>query len=340
MISQPIKNKEVKNLSQLIEESREVVITCHVKPDGDAVGSSLALYHLLQALGKTVSVITPDTPPHYLNFLPGFKDIVVFSSNPNVAIELFERAGILFSLDYNAAYRVDKMEKTLRDTIATKVMIDHHLDPEPFADIVISHPEMSSTCLLLYKVICALGLRPLINRETAECLATGIMTDTGNLSYNANDPDIYIVMSELLRCGVDKVALWDRLSARSENQLRLNAYALLKKMEVLSKGRAALITLTKTELEEFHYRKGDTEGLVNVPLEMPDVKLSVFMHEEPDFIKVSMRSKGNVPVNEICERHFGGGGHMNAAGGEFRGSMEACVACLKNVLGDYIENSD
>ena len=332
MFQEPLKKKTLKELALLIENAGKIVITCHVKPDGDAVGSTLALWHVLGQLGKDVYVVTPDVPPAYLKFLPGFREITPYSQNADFAEELIKEANIIFCLDFNAAYRVDRMEQALIEAKGKKIMIDHHLDPENFVDIIVSMPQDSSTCYLLFKVICQLGWKPLINKETAGCLAAGMMTDTGNFSYNANDPDIYRAMAELLATGIDKVAIWDKLNVKSESQLRLNGYAVEKKLEILGEGMVAVMSLTKEELERFNYRKGDIEGLVNVPLQIPEVKMSVLMHEEPEFIKVSMRSQGKIAVNEICEKYFSGGGHLNAAGGEFRGSMEEAHSKLVEAI--------
>ena len=335
MIGNDIDKKSIKALAQLIEQCNNVVITCHVKPDGDAVGSTLALFHILSTLGKAAHIITPDSPPRSLRFLPGCKDIIALSAQEDFCKSLIDKAELIFCLDFNAINRLDKAASVISGAKARKVLIDHHLYPEPFADITISRPTESSTCALLFKVICALGLRPLIDKKTAKCLMAGIMTDTGNLSYNANDPDLYTITGDLLRLGVDKVNLWERLNTKSLSQLKLNAFAIDNRMEMLLNGRAALITLTAEELENYNYVKGDTEGLVNIPLSINDVAVSVFMHEEPGFIKVSMRSKGEFPVNRLCSEHFGGGGHLNAAGGEFKGSLSEAVDTLHRVLPEY-----
>ena len=271
MIGNDIDKKSIKALAQLIEQCNNVVITCHVKPDGDAVGSTLALFHILSTLGKAAHIITPDSPPRSLRFLPGCKDIIALSAQEDFCKSLIDKAELIFCLDFNAINRLDKAASVISGAKARKVLIDHHLYPEPFADITISRPTESSTCALLFKVICALGLRPLIDKKTAKCLMAGIMTDTGNLSYNANDPDLYTITGDLLRLGVDKVNLWERLNTKSLSQLKLNAFAIDNRMEMLLNGRAALITLTAEELENYNYVKGDTEGLVNIPLSINGV---------------------------------------------------------------------
>ena len=335
MIGNDIDKHSIKALAQFLESCGSVVITCHVKPDGDAIGSSLALFHILTTLGKDVHIITPDTPPRSLKFLPGCKEIIAVSAQEDFCKSLIDKADIIFCLDFNAINRIDRAAPLIAGAKAHKVLIDHHLEPEAFADVTISRPAESSTCALLFKVICALGLRPVIDKKTAMCLMAGIMTDTGNLSYNANDPDLYTIVADLLRLGVNKVRLWERINTRTRTQLRLNAFAIDSRMELLFGGRASLITLSAEDLTRYDYVKGDTEGLVNVPLSIPEVAVSVFMHQEPGFIKVSMRSKAEFPVNRLCSEHFGGGGHLNAAGGEFRGSMSEAVETLRRVLPDY-----
>lgn len=335
MFSHPLDKAGLDKLEKLVDESTKIAVTCHVKPDGDAVGSTLALSLMLRKLGKEAVVVTPDVAPLYLRFLPGFKDIVAYSVDTAYAEEILGNADLIFCLDFNAAYRVDRMEKALRGASAPKVMIDHHLDPEAFTDLTVSEPSASSTCFLLFKVFCQLGWFRLIDKEIATCIAAGMMTDTGNFSYNANDPQAYEAMARLLECGIDKVAVWERLNVKSENQLRLTGFTLAEKLEIFHGGAAAVMQLTKEDLDRFDYRKGDLEGLVNVPLQIPTVQVSVLMHQEPAFVKVSMRSVGTFPVNKICETYFSGGGHLNAAGGEYAGSMESARELLEKALTDY-----
>ena len=343
MFIRPASKKVAKELETLIDGCSAPVITCHVKPDGDAVGSSLALWHLLRLIGKEPFVVMPDAPPSYLRFLPGCKEVVSFSGSTDFASRLIEEADVIFCLDFNDTKRVDRMEEELTKAGGTKVLIDHHLDPRPFAHITVSEPATSSTCFLLYKLVCQLGWHQLIDKAAATCIAAGMMTDTGNFSYNANDPEAYMAMANLLRCGVDKVAVWNQLNVKTESQLRLNGYALSEKMRLLAGNQVALMQLTTAELERFHYQKGDLEGVVNMPLEVPGVKVSVLMHAEPDFIKVSCRSRGIFPVNRLCEQCFGGGGHLNAAGGEFRGDMTAAFDALEHgieELKSFLDNQN
>ncbi len=333
MISRVVDEKKIKKLAHLLDDARRIVITTHLSPDGDAMGSSLAFARVLSEIGKDVAVIVPDQPLQQLMFLPGAKDVIVGSRYADFAAKLFAKSDLIICLDFNELRRIDRLAPYVEASKAAKVMIDHHLHPGDFADVVISHPEMSSTCLLLFRVLCRLELFTVIDKETATCILAGMMTDTGNFAYNANDPDAYIVEAELVRKGVDKVNLYNRLLNRTtENCLRLTSYALLEKMEVFHDFNAALICLTRDELNSFHYVKGDTEGLVNRPLAIPGIIYSAFLREEEGYVKVSMRSLGDFPVNLLCSEHFGGGGHLNAAGGEFDGTLEECAELFRSLL--------
>lgn len=345
MIARILDEGKIRRLASLVDDARRIAITTHLSPDGDAMGSSLALARVLGNMGKDVNVIVPDQPLQQLMTLPGAKDVVVGSRYPDFAAGLFAKADLIVCLDFNELKRVDRLAPFVQASKAARVMIDHHLDPSDFADTVISHPEMSSTCVLLFRVLCRLELFNLIDKEAAECILAGMMTDTGNFSYNANDPDVYIIEAELVRKGVDKVELYNRLLNRvSENCLRLTSYALLERMEVFHEYGAALICLSRDELNRYHYVKGDTEGLVNRPLAIPGIVYSAFLREEDNYVKVSMRSVGDFPVNTICNEHFGGGGHLNAAGGEFDGTLDECAGLFRSLLEEnkikYIDKSN
>lgn len=334
MIENVLTSAQAKTLSEMISKAENIVITGHVNPDGDALGSSLGLAHTLTFMGKTARVIVPDEPGKQLTFLPGAKDVVVYCKYTPFATQLLNEADLIFCLDYNAPSRVDRMATALMQAPAPKVMIDHHLNPEAEGmATVVSRPEMSSTCMLLFTVMCNLGLLDAIDTEAATCLMAGMMTDTGNLSYNSNDPRIFYITAKLLEKGVDRDTLVRRLFAtHTEWHMRLNAFAILDRMKVWREYGAALITLTREELNRYHYSRGDTEGLVNRPLAIPGVVYSVFLREEESYIKVSMRSVGDFPCDQVCARYFNGGGHRNAAGGEFRGSMQQCVDVFKSIL--------
>lgn len=333
MISSLHEDNKLKSLRALINDSERIAVVTHSAPDGDAAGSSLALMHILGHLEKDVRVIFPDMLPPLLRSLPGAKDATDATRYPDFARKLISEADLIVCLDFNELSRTGALGKLVGDAAAPKVMIDHHLHPADFATVTISRPEMSSTCYLLFRVLCGLELFSFFDKAAAECLLTGMMTDTGNFSYNASDPEIHIVVAELMKLGANPEEIYRRqFETHSENSLRLNSYALLEKMEVFPEAGAALITLSRNELNKFHYIKGDTEGLVNRPLAIPEVVYSCYLREEDGYVKVSMRSLGDFPVNELCHEYFGGGGHRNAAGGEFNGTLEQAADLFRSLL--------
>lgn len=333
MISSLNESKKLKDLKKLIDDSQRIVILVHTAPDGDAAGSSLALCRVLNRLGKEARVVIPDMLPPQLRHLPGAKDATDATRYPDFARQLILDADLLMCLDFNEPKRTAQLGDAIVASPSPKVLIDHHLNPADFAQVSISRPEMSSTCYLLFRVLCGLELFPFIDKEAAECLLTGMITDTGNFSYNASDPEIHIVVAELMKLGADPERIYrEQFETHTETSMRLNAYAILEKMEVFAEEGAALITLSRNELNKFHYAKGDTEGLVNRPLAIPSVVYSCFLREEEGYVKVSMRSLGTFPVNELCREHFGGGGHLNAAGGEFVGTLDEAATLFRSLL--------
>lgn len=328
--------EKIGELKHALQPVRKVAITCHLSPDGDALGASLALARALRNAGKMVAVITPDTPPKYLMFLPGAEELKPFSRYELFVKRYIADADMIFCLDYNDPKRVDLLEPVILGSKAVKVMIDHHLDPTDKIDILISHPEASSTSLLIYLVLERMGRADLIDTDAATCIYTGMMTDTGAFTYNSNSPQIYTTIAKLIELGIDKDEIYRKVYFNNTpNRLRLNGFALCEKFSVYPEHRAAMITLTRDELNSFEYKKGDTEDLVNRPLTCPDITYSVFFREEAGYIKVSSRSKGDFPVNIMCEKYFGGGGHKNAAGGEFRGTMQEAVDTLLRIMPEF-----
>lgn len=335
MIHSIIDNQVLNNVCRLIHEVQHIVITCHKSPDGDAIGSSIALCHVLNKMGKIADVVIPDMVPRVLTFLPMMRDVTVYSKNEVRAKRLVEQAQLIICLDFNSIARIDKLGEVIEQSSAPRVLIDHHLDPVSHFDEMISFPKLSSTCELVYRFMCEAGYGPYIDKATAECLYVGIMTDTGNFTYSSASPELYEIVANLMTYGIDKEQLYRlAMNTFSADSVRLQGYALHEKMQIFADKGVALITLTKEELERFNYRKGDTEGLVNKPLAIPEVTMSIFMREDPDYIKVSCRSQGDRSVNEICRQHFNGGGHRNAAGGDFYGTMEQAIDTLFDILNE------
>ncbi len=326
----------VDRVKQMVLAAREIVITCHISPDGDALGSSCALCAVLKSLGKKATVVTADSAPRVLQFMPGVRDIVSATRQADRATELFSSADLIFCMDFNDPDRLDRLKDVFLASKASKVMIDHHLEPKLEADVEISFPEISSTSALLYIFLWQAHWANMLNRSSAACIYTGMMTDTGNFSYNSNDPDLYLIVHDLLLKGIDKDNIYRLvMNTSSESRVRIMGYGQYRMIRLHDR-KAAIIAISEEELREFDYNKGDTEGLVNIPLSIPEVVYSVFLREDAkDNVKISMRSKGDFSVSRICEDHFGGGGHVNAAGGEFHGTLTEALTKLNEILPNY-----
>jgi phosphoesterase RecJ-like protein len=320
----------------MIADSDRIVLTGHVRPDGDAVGSTLGLWHLLTRLGKRASVVMPDQPPRSLAFMPGFKEVSVFTRHEDFCRRLIGEADLIICCDFNKPSRQDSLGPVVAEADCRKVMIDHHQDPDAFCDLTFSYPDMSSTCELMFRIIAGMGYYMEMNLESATCLATGLITDTRNFTVNCRNPEVYEVLMHLLEKGVDKERIVrEALLAQSMDSLKLHAYAIMEKLEIVEPMRAAIITINSEELARFHYERGDSEGLVNKPLNVRGIVSSFFLREDDDCIKVSARSVDNFPVSEVCERLFGGGGHRQAAGAEFHGTLEECRRMLIEALPSF-----
>lgn len=326
----------IQAFKHLIDRNRRIVLTCHMRPDGDAIGSTLGLYHLLKAMGKEVAVVVPDRVPRSLQFLPGVKEIVVFTQYDPYCTRLVNDAELILMCDFNAPYRQGELAPLISSAECGKVLIDHHLDPEVECDVCFSYPELSSTCELVFRIIAACGWFGLVNTQAATCILAGIITDTQNFTVNCNNPEIYEIMMHLLEKDVDKKRIIDEtLKSTSIDALRLNSFAILERMEIFENSRCALTVLSKADLDDFNYVKGDTEGLVNIPLEIRGLVYSVFIREDADCIKVSCRSKYDFPVNKLCKDLFNGGGHLMAAGGEYYGTLQDCKDTFVKNMNKY-----
>ncbi len=338
MFDEIISPEQIKAVKDVVERSYRFAIVCHMTPDGDAMGASLCLKQMLAAMGKNVTVVTPDMPPHNLMFLPGASEIVPASCHSVKAAAALASAQVVFCLDFNDFMRIDRMRGMLESSRGIKIMIDHHLNPVADVDVLISRPEEPSTCSLLYCLAYEAGWTDkYLDMHGAMCCYTGMMTDTGNFSYNSNHAHLYAIVAQLVDKGVDKDAVYARvMNTNSLRRIKIMGYAQYAKLEVLAEHKCAIISLSREELDEFDYVKGDTESLVNVPLSIPGVVYSIYLREdEPEYVKVSMRSKGNFSVKEICEKHFGGGGHLNAAGGEMRASLSDALRKVLEALPEY-----
>ena len=336
MLNNIIEQIKLKQFKEVLAENNSFVIIGHIGPDGDAVGSSLGLWHVLTALGKHVQVVMPNLYPDFLNWMPGAEHIRFHSETPSEVTDCLQKADVLCLLDFNVLSRVGDMAPLIEDSKAIKVMIDHHLHPGDHCDITMSYPKAVATSELVFRLIYQLGLFEQITKDAAECLYTGMMTDTGGFTYNSNEKELYTIISLLLEKGIDKDLIYRRVNnTYSEDRLRLMGHVLTH-MRVYPEN-AALLTLTSQEQENFNFIKGDSEGFVNIPLSIGNVVCSCFLKEDQELnlIKVSLRSVGSFPCNKMAAEFFNGGGHLNASGGEFYGTMEDAVLRYEEALLKY-----
>ena len=331
-----ISSQDIVRFKELLVDVSQVTIVPHAGPDGDAIGSSLALYQYFKKKGITSRIISPNEYPVFLRWLPKNSEVLDYSLNPDQSKEWLDESDLVVMVDHNSFKRSGDLEDLLRNHISPMVMIDHHPDPQENLDVVFSEVSVSSTCELVYEVIDGMGDLDLLDADIAECLYTGIMTDTGGLSYNSSHPRTYHIMADLLAQGIDKEKIHSNVyNNYSADRMKLLGFCLNEKMEVLEQYHTTIIYLTQDELKKFNYKDGDTEGFVNYPLSISNVNMSVMFMEAADMIKISFRSKGNMPVNLIARNHFNGGGHINAAGGRTHKKMDEALKLLKSVLPKY-----
>ena len=343
MIKNVFSGSDISEFRIWTEWADRYVILTHMGPDGDAIGSSLALYHYLKGKGKQAVVLVPDSAPDFLTWLPGAQDIRVYSDDPDGSEDLVYKADVLCCLDFNVVGRIGKVAASFLYSRAKKFLLDHHPYPGCNFDVILSHPEASSTSELVFHFICALGDFKQINMDIAQCIYTGIMTDTGALSYNSNNSNLFKIVSHLLEKGIDKDLIYRLVyNTYSESRLRLQGFVLNEKMQILKDCSTALITLTDDELRRFSFKKGDTEGFVNMPLQISGVLMSAFFREDKELglIKLSFRSVGDVPCNRFSSDFFNGGGHQNAAGGEYRGTLSEAVERFHKGLDEWSKSQE
>ena len=329
-------SKELQEVKDILSAPQKIVITTHHRPDGDAMGSSLALYNYLLLKGHDVTVITPSEYPEFLEWIPGNANVMVYGKDENVAKKRVEEATIIFCLDFNWMSRIEELEQPVRLSKSVKVLIDHHLDPEKAFDHVFSYSDASSTCELIYEFIVALGDRKIINKEIAECIYTGIMTDTNSFRYASMKSDTHRIIADLIDAGAENFKIHENVYDTSlENRLRLLGYALKEKLQVLPEFNTAFIALSQPELDMFNFKPGDSEGIVNYALSIKGIRLAAFFTEREGEIKISFRSKGDFSVKDMSSKYFQGGGHKNASGGKSDESLEATVQKFLSILPEY-----
>ena len=361
MITNWIDENTLAEARQMIAGAHRVVILTHMAPDGDAMGSSLGLKAWLEEQGKEVAVAVPSAYPDFLGWMPGANEIMVFDVNCKDAVvtrirEAIAAAELVICSDFNDPKRIGAVGEMLMEERAARadkgaklpiLLIDHHLNPSDVADVMLSFPQSPSASEIVYRLIHQLG--GTLSLQAGTCLYTGMMTDTGNFAFNSNHPEMYEIVGDLVRIGVDKDKIYDHVfNAYSAHRMRLMGYCLYHKMEIYPEHHVAFIYLTRRELARFQFQSGDAEGLVNLPMQIKDVYYSCFMREDKVYpseqsrangskvkVKISMRSKGDRPVNQFCHDVFNGGGHKNASGGEYYGPLAEAVQLFKANYAKY-----
>ena len=337
MLKNIISDQQAEQLKQLIEESNDIVITCHTNADGDAIGSCLAWAEYLRTCyDKQPQIFVPDQFPDFLQWMPNTEKIIRYDKHKEGCDWTLAHCDLVFCLDFNVASRVADMEQSLCASPAKKVLIDHHLDPAVDTVLTVSHPDASSTCELVFRLVWQLGGFERQTKHFATPVYCGMMTDTGSFTFNSNDPDVFFIISQLLTKHINKDKIYRNVYHNfSENRLRLMGYVMSQKLVVDPERHASYYALTRKDLYKFHFVKGDAEGLVNMPLQIKGHKLSISLREDTEkenLVWVSLRSVDQFPCNEVAARFFNGGGHLNAAGGRLFCSIDDAVLVAQKAI--------
>jgi phosphoesterase RecJ-like protein len=327
---QPISNI----FSELSEGSKKVVITMHQKPDGDAMGSTLGLFHFLIQFNHSVTVISPTNWATFLDWMPGAKNVLDYEHNESDSNRLIEEADWIFCLDFNTLSRTKNMEGVLLQAKGIKLLIDHHQQPQTEVfSYGVSDTTKSSTAEMVYDFICNAGYQDKLNDSIAQCLYAGVMTDTGSFRFPSTSYHVHLMVAELLKRGLNQSIIHQNLFDNfSENRLRFIGNTLLNRMEVFYEYNTALIAITQQDLYKYDIKTGDTEGLVNYPLSIEGIKMAAIIIDRGEERKCSFRSKGSFDVNTFARKYFNGGGHYNAAGGNSKDTLEKVIADFKAAI--------
>lgn len=328
---------ELASLSNLLTQPQHIVITTHHKPDGDAMGSSLGLYNYLIQQGHHVKVIAPTDYPDFLSWMPGNEEVIIYTEHTAEAAKLIDAAALIFCLDFNNLSRINEMGELVRESKALKVMIDHHLEPEDFDDYRHWDIKACATAQLVYDFIAnLLNHKELINADVATCLYTGIMTDSASFRLPNTTSTVHRVVADLIDAGAVNWRIHELVyNSASENRLRFLGHCLTDCLEILPEYNTAIIAVGKQDIEKYNVNTGDTEGIVNYALSINSIRLAAFIVERDDKVKLSLRSKGDFPANDICKKYFSGGGHRNAAGGQSTDSLDNVIKQFKLILPEY-----
>tara|TARA_B110000091_G_scaffold133240_1_gene142725 strand:- start:70 stop:1086 length:1017 start_codon:yes stop_codon:yes gene_type:complete len=329
--------EKLNELKLLLQNKKNIVITIHRGPDADALGSALALSDVLKQLNHNVTVVSPNDYASFLYWMKGNNEVVVFTEQTEKAIEITNNADLIFLLDFNDLSRIGEYTETVKNSSSTKIMIDHHQEPNMNdADLVFSDTSSCSTAQLLFEILDGLSFKSMINKDVAECIYAGIMTDTGSFKYSSTTSKTHMVISELIDAGAENSKVHDLIYDNySEDRTKLLGYCLNDKLQIFPELNSAIISLTEEELDRFNFKKGDTEGVVNYALAIKGIIFAVFIAEKEGKVKLSLRSKGDFKVNEIAKKYFSGGGHMNASGGISDRSVEGTVKKVIEVFEEY-----
>lgn len=331
--------QEIRLLQEKLSKPSKIVITTHDKPDADALGSSLGMANYLVKLGHDVLVITPSVYPEFLHWMKGNDQVKVFThEKPEDCQSWVKEAEIIFTLDFSVLTRINELCEMVRGAKGYKVNVDHHLDPEDFADFRYWSTEAAATCELCYQLIVDLGHEDLIDKDIAECLYAGIMTDTGGFRHPNTTKNVHEVVAKLIEKGADNSRVSKNIyDKNSLNRLKFLGYALSQNLQVIPEYRVAYFAITEEELSRYESRTGDTEGLVNYALSIEGITLAGLFKESDGKVKISLRSIGDFPANEVAGKYFNGGGHKNAAGGRVDISLNETIDLFKSILPKYAE---
>ena len=329
-----MKEEDILAIQKLLATPKKIAIIPHRSPDGDAMGSTLALYHFLLKLNHQPTVIAPNDFPNFLAWLPASETVLIYENDRTNTTKILNEAEIVFTLDFNALHRTGEMEQVLNKLSVPMIMIDHHQKPDDYATITYSNTAFGSTCEMIYNLISFLGKKELIDKTIATCIYTGILTDSGSFRFPSTTSTTHRVVADLIDLGIENSQIYTNLFDNSSyNSLQLLGRAL-QNMKVKPEYKTAYISLSQSELDEFHYEKGDTEGIVNYGLSIKGIIFAAIFieHREENIIKISFRSQGDFDVNQFAREHFSGGGHINAAGGKSYLSLMETIKKFENLI--------
>ena len=332
--SPTMKKEEILAIQNLLATPKKIAIIPHRSPDGDAMGSTLALYHFLLKLNHKPIVISPNDFPNFLAWLPSSETVLIYENNKENCTKILNEAELVFTLDFNALHRTGEMEQVLNKLSAPMIMIDHHQKPDMYATVTYTDTSIGSTCEMIYNLISFLDKKALLDKTIATCIYTGITTDSGSFRFPSTTSTTHRIVAELIDLGIDNSEIHNLLfDDNSANRLQLLGRAL-QNIKVFPEYKTSYITLSQKELDEFHYQKGDTEGIVNYGLSIKGILFSAIFieHRDENIIKISFRSQGNFDVNQFAREHFNGGGHINAAGGKSNESMKATTNKFEDLI--------